>query len=228
MLRKRYKRVDFLAAVGVALGCALFATSGVGVTTRLPAAAAADGPQPLRAWLAAALLVAYLAFDGLTSSYQELLFRTHATLTAAALVTYVSAAASGLALAAALISGQLPGALSFAAAHPEVAWYVAGLSLASAGASLLINDTIRRFGALAFAGIMTSRQLLSVAVSAAAFRHPISAAQWAGAALIFVSLYARLVLETHDGGAGAVAKVMRSALPDAPQPPDAEAPSEPT
>ena len=215
MLRKRYKRVDYLAAVGVALGCAVFASSGVGVATRLPPGAseavitAAAGAPPLRSAVAAALLVAYLAFDGLTSTYQEHLFRTHAGLTASALVCYVSAVASAMALAAALSSGQLPAAARFAAAHPEVGWYVAALSVAAAGASLLINDTIRRFGALAFAGIMTSRQLLSVLASAAAFRHPLSAAQWGGAALVFASLYARLVLETR---AATGAKTMRGAL----------------
>ena len=209
MLRKRYKRVDYVAAVGVALGCALFATSGVGVATRRAAggAAAGDvagGAHALRGWVAAALLVAYLAFDGLTSTYQEHLFRTHAALTAATLVTYVSAAASAIALAAAVATGQLPVAVRFMATHAGVAPYVAALSAAAAGASLLINDTIRRFGALAFAGIMTSRQLLSVLASAAAFRHPLGAAQWAGAALVFASLYTRLVLETR-AAAGAKA-----------------------
>ena len=212
MLRKRYKRVDYLAAVGVALGCAVFASSGVGVATRLPSGTsevAAAGAQPLRSAVAAALLVAYLAFDGFTSTFQEHLFRTHAGLTASSLVCYVSAVASAMARAAALSSGQLPAAARFAAAHPEVGWYVAALSVAAAGASLLINDTIRRFGALAFAGIMTSRQLLSVLASAAAFRHPLSAAQWGGAALVFASLYARLVLETR---AATGAKTMRGAL----------------
>jgi adenosine 3'-phospho 5'-phosphosulfate transporter B2 len=165
--------------------------------------------------MAAALLVAYLAFDGLTSTYQEHLFRTHATLTAATLVAYVSAVASVMALAAALSSGQLPAAVRFAVAHPEVGFYVVALSAAAAGASLLINDTIRRFGALAFAGIMTSRQLISVLASAVAFRHPLSAAQWAGAALVFVSLYGRLLLETR---AAAGAKTMRGALPTEDEP----------
>ena len=213
MLRKRYKRVDYLAAVGVALGCAVFAANGVGVATRHgprdSPPRAPGGGHPLRSALAAALLVAYLAFDGLTSTYQEHLFRTHSSLTAAALVSYVSAVASLISLAAAISSGQLAAAARFATLHPEVGYYVAALSVAAAGASLLINDTIRRFGALAFAGNMTSRQLLSVLASAAAFRHPLSTAQWGGAALVFVSLYARLVLETR---AAAGAKAMKGAL----------------
>ena len=228
VLRKRYRRVDYLAAVGVAIGCGLFASSGMGVATRLPAGdALSGGPVPLRTGMAAALLVAYLAFDGLTSTYQEHLFRTHATLTAATLVAYVSAVASAMSLVAALSSGQLPAAARFAVAHPEVGFYIAALSVAAAGASLLINDTIRRFGALAFAGIMTSRQLLSVLASAAAFRHPLSAAQWAGAALVFASLYGRLLLETR---AATGAKTMRGLLTDDEQAatPDADGAHEPS
>ena len=64
VLRKRYRRVDYVAAVGVAVGCAFFATSGMGVATRLPAgeagAADAGGALPLRTGLATALPLAML------------------------------------------------------------------------------------------------------------------------------------------------------------------------
>ncbi len=204
MLRKRYRAADYASAAGVAAGCALFALSGssepAGRAAAAAAAAAADGAQPEDAaaqlWrfaLGAAMLVCYLAFDGFTSTYQERLFKDNASVSASHLVLHVAVVAAAMTAVAAGASGQLAAAAAFLAAHPSVGLHIGALSLAAAGASLLINDTIRRFGALAYAGIMTSRQLLSVLASAAAFRQPLSGGQYAGAAAVFASLYARLL-----------------------------------
>lgn len=43
---------------------------------------------------------------------------------------------------------------------------------------VLIMHTIRRFGALGFATIMTSRQFVSVLASCLIFAHPLSLGQW--------------------------------------------------
>lgn len=45
---------------------------------------------------------------------------------------------------------------------------------------LFILHTIRRYGALLFAGVMTTRQFLSILVSSAVFGNPLSAGQWCG------------------------------------------------
>ncbi len=212
MLRRRYRRVDYVSAGGVAAGCALFVACSAALDARTPAPGASDtsggaltlhADTPLlRQAAGAAILCLYLLFDGFTSTYQEHLFKSHAGVTATHLVMHVAAAATALAAVAALASGQLRAALAFIAAHPAAGAHVAALSLAAAGASLLINDTIRRFGALAFAGIMTSRQLLSVLASAAMFRQPLSAGQLGGGALVFGCLYARLLAGGGGGGVG--------------------------
>ena len=47
---------------------------------------------------------------------------------------------------------------------------------------LFIVHTIQRFGALLFAGVMTTRQFLSILVSSAVFGNPLSPGQWCGPA----------------------------------------------
>jgi adenosine 3'-phospho 5'-phosphosulfate transporter B2 len=44
--------------------------------------------------------------------------------------------------------------------------------------SLFISFTIKSFGALVFATIMTTRQFLSILLSALVFRNPLSGGQW--------------------------------------------------
>lgn len=59
--------------------------------------------------------------------------------------------------------------------HGKMVLHSEGLALAG---QVLIIYTIRQFGALAFATIMTTRQFISVLVSCAVFAHPLSTGQW--------------------------------------------------
>ncbi|KAL3131113.1 hypothetical protein ABBQ38_000421 [Trebouxia sp. C0009 RCD-2024] len=62
-------------------------------------------------------------------------------------------------------------------------------ALASFAGQVLIMHTIRCFGALAFATIMTSRQFVSVLASCLIFAHPLSLGQWCSTAVVFGGLY---------------------------------------
>lgn len=55
--------------------------------------------------------------------------------------------------------------------------------------SQIIVYTIRVHGALVFAVIMTTRNLLSIVLSCLIFGHPLTWAQWAAAAAVFGAIY---------------------------------------
>ena len=63
---------------------------------------------------------------------------------------------------------------------------------------IFILITIKEFGALLFATIMTTRQFLSILLSCILFMHPLSLGQWVGTTLVFGALY----YKTLTGGAG--------------------------
>ncbi len=63
------------------------------------------------------------------------------------------------------------------------------LTLCFTHRKLCILYTIREFGALLFATIMTTRQFLSILLSCIIFMHPLTLMQWLGTGLVFVSLY---------------------------------------
>ena len=102
-----------------------------------------------------------------------------------------------------ILSGQLQPALAFMVRHPVALLFAVALSIASAlgactcllllaqvrqghklngllfvAGQLVIVHTIRKFGSLVFATIMTTRQFLSILVSCIVFRHPLSVGQW--------------------------------------------------
>merc|ERR1711974_377704 len=57
------------------------------------------------------------------------------------------------------------------------------------GSQLAILYTIKEIGALFFATVMTTRQLISIILSCIIYLHNISVNQWASAAAVFATLY---------------------------------------
>ncbi len=52
------------------------------------------------------------------------------------------------------------------------------LSHAARAGQLFIVHTIKSYGALLFATVMTTRQFLSILLSCILYRHPLTAGQW--------------------------------------------------
>ena len=105
-----------------------------------------------------------------------------------------------------LVSSQQMGpAIGFVTRHPDALWSILSLSLASTIGQLFILYTIKQFGALVFATIMTTRQFLSILLSCVLFMHPLTWEQWGGTGLVFGSLYAKAFggkkkSSSEDGG----------------------------
>lgn len=77
--------------------------------------------------------------------------------------------------------------------HHQCSWLnICGTPLAAG--SLFISYTIKTFGALIFATIMTTRQLLSILLSCFLFMHPLSLGQW----WVWAALGAEWMVEEGD------------------------------
>jgi adenosine 3'-phospho 5'-phosphosulfate transporter B2 len=218
--KRRHTAGEAATACLLAVGCLLFAVGGRGggvVVTATTTTTRATTATTSFASLAsgAALLAAYLAFDGWTSTEQERLYAryggggssvgsvggsvgvvggpkpTTTTMDEGDQLLYTSACSALLTLTATVLSGQLLPALAFLRRHNDAAWAVAGLSAASAATQLLIGAVVRRHGALVFAQMMTSRQLASVLLSAIVYGHALAPLQWLGVAVAFGAIFFR-------------------------------------
>ena len=89
----------------------------------------------------------------------------------------------------ALIAMQLFPALAFLSRHPACMWNIIILSLAATIGQLFIFHTIKTFGALLFATVMTTRQFLSILLSCFIYGHLLSLGQSMATLVIFGTLY---------------------------------------
>ena len=96
--------------------------------------------------------------------------------------------------------GQLLPSVAFVVRHRRDGCLAALLQLATAATvgQFFIAHTIKEFGAVFYAGVMATRQLLSIVLSSAVFLHPLNAGQALGLALVGAGLAAKV----HGRGAG--------------------------
>jgi adenosine 3'-phospho 5'-phosphosulfate transporter B2 len=196
ILGRRYGMQDYAVAAAVTIGATVFLLGG-----DLTSAAAHKhgGSEKDTSMYGVALMAGYLGFDGFTSTFQDKLFKGYSMETYNQML-WVTACSALLSAAWLLGDSSMGEALAFVGRHPEALRGIFTLSISSAVGQLFILATIREFGALVFATVMTSRQFLSILLSCVIFMHPLTAAQWAGTATIFGALYYQAA--TKGGGHG--------------------------
>lgn len=178
---KKYSVVEYIVAVVVTIGATLFLLGG----DLSKGSAHADKSTSVYGLV---LMVGYLGFDGFTSTFQSMLFSNYKMSTYNQMM-YVNLCSAILSLCALLSSGQFFPSLSFSMRHPSL-WYDSTILSASAViGQFIITATIKDFGALVFATIMTTRQFLSILFSCFWFLHPLTMQQWFGTILVFGALY---------------------------------------
>merc|ERR1712205_297442 len=177
---KTYKVADYLIACGVMTGCTLFAMYGETTSS------SAEGPST--GVYGIALMLGYLGFDGFTSTFQDKLFKGYQmeTYNQMLWVNFCSAVISSFWL---MTDSSMVDAIAFVKKHPAAMSDAIVLSAASTLGQLCILFTIKEFGALLFATIMTTRQFLSILLSCIVFMHMLSPMQWLGTVLVFGALY---------------------------------------
>ena len=84
---------------------------------------------------------------------------------------------------------QLNETLNFLRRHPECFWNIVVLSGVATLAQLFISHTIRTFGALLFATVMTTREFTSILLSCVLFLQPLSWRQMASTCVVIGALY---------------------------------------
>ncbi|XP_057852759.2 UDP-galactose/UDP-glucose transporter 5B isoform X2 [Cryptomeria japonica] len=134
------------------------------------------------------LMLGYLGFDGFTSTFQDKLFKGY-NMEIYNQIFYTTLCSCAISMIGLFIQGHFLPAINFVLQHKDCFFDIALLSMVATASQFFISYTIRTFGALTFATIMTTRQLVSILLSCIWFAHPLSWVQWIGAGLVFGSLY---------------------------------------
>ncbi|CAI5460948.1 unnamed protein product [Closterium sp. Yama58-4] len=172
--RKQYKPREYIIAITIILGSCLFFLN---VTARTSVKSTFSGLL---------LMLGYLGFDGFTNTFQDKLFEGY-DMPAANQVLYITLCSSVISLLG--LRQDLSAAIAFIMRHPDCAVHIAVLSVAATISQFFISYTIKTFGALTFATIMTTRQLLSIVLSSTIYGPPLSSTQQVGTVVVFGALY---------------------------------------
>ncbi|KAK7335752.1 hypothetical protein VNO80_27770 [Phaseolus coccineus] len=184
IMQKRYHGPDYLLAFLVTLGCSVFILYPAGTDI-----SPYNRGRENTVW-GVLLMVGYLGFDGFTSTFQDKLFRGY-EMEIHNQIFYTTLCSCILSLTGLILQGHLIPAVEFVYHHHDCFFDIALLSTVATISQFFISYTIRTFGALTFATIMTTRQLVSIMLSCVWFGHPLSWEQWIGAVIVFGSLYGK-------------------------------------
>ncbi|PPD76032.1 hypothetical protein GOBAR_DD27048 [Gossypium barbadense] len=184
IMQKKYKGFDYLVAFLVTLGCSIFILFPAG-TDFSPYGKGRENTV----W-GISLMVGYLGFDGFTSTFQDKLFKGY-DMEIHNQIFYTTLCSCVLSLTGLIFQGHLLLAVDFVYRHNDCFLDIVLLSTVATASQFFISYTIRTFGALTFAAIMTTRQLVSIMLSCIWFGHPLSWEQWIGAIIVFGSLYSK-------------------------------------
>lgn len=184
IMQKRYKGYDYFLALLVTLGCSIFILFPSGADLS-PYSKGRENTV----W-GVSLMVGYLGFDGFTSTFQDKLFKGY-DMEIHNQIFYTTLCSCVLSLSGLILEGHLFQAIDFVYHHRDCFFDIALLSTVATTSQFFISYTIRTFGALTFATIMTTRQLVSIVLSCVWFGHPLSWEQWIGSVIVFGALYTR-------------------------------------
>lgn len=189
IMRKKYGGKDYFFAVVVTVGCSLFILYPASMD-----ASPFNRGRENTIW-GVSLMLGYLGFDGFTSTFQDKLFKGY-DMEIHNQIFYTTMCSCVLSLSGLILQNQMIPAVDFMFRHPDCFYDVIILSSVATASQFFISYTIRTFGALTFATIMTTRQLVSILLSCVWFVHPLSWMQWVGAAIVFGALYTKSFLRS--------------------------------
>ncbi|KAF3776111.1 UDP-galactose/UDP-glucose transporter 5B [Nymphaea thermarum] len=190
IMQKRYNMQEYLLAVLVTFGCTLFILYPGGGDIN-PYSSGRESTV----W-GVTLMMGYLGFDGFTSTFQDKLFKGY-NMEIYNQIFYTTLCSCILSLSGLIMQGHLLLAIDFVYRHRDCLLDVILLSTVATLSQFFISYTIRTFGALTFATIMTTRQLVSILLSCVWFGHPLNWEQMAGAGIVFGSLYSKSFLKSR-------------------------------
>ncbi|KAL8525600.1 hypothetical protein ACS0TY_015010 [Phlomoides rotata] len=184
IMQKKYTGRDYLFAIFVTIGCSVFIL--------FPAAgdiSPYNRGRDSTVW-GVSLMIGYLGFDGFTSTFQDKLFRGY-DMEIHNQIFYTTLCSCMISFTGLILQGGLFMAIDFVSRHNDCFTDIIVLSTVATISQFFISYTIRNFGALTFATIMTTRQLVSILLSCVWFAHPLSSEQLIGAVIVFGSIYSK-------------------------------------
>jgi len=150
------------------------------------------GEKARAKWTGVMLLFLFLFFDSFTSQFQSRMFQHHRDLSIVELMFATSAFSTVLSAITLVHTKELYPAIAFVYEHSEIHLHFFMFSCCSTIGQLFIYYTIKNFGAVVFTLIMTTRILLSIALSCVLYGHQVTATGFFGLVVVMGAVLYRI------------------------------------
>lgn len=181
----KYPLSQYMEAVAITAGVAIFS-----MASKKHKAEQSDDT----AMIGLVFLLLYVCFDSFTSQWQDRVYSKYGrqNVDQYQMMLGVNCSAIIITTLGLIVTGDFPIVYEFLVANPKALTYNVITAITSASGQLCIFYTIKEFGPIAFTIIMTTRQMLSICISAIVFDHPISGTALTGAAVVFAVLFMQI------------------------------------
>jgi adenosine 3'-phospho 5'-phosphosulfate transporter B2 len=183
---------DYFVALVIGVGIALFMSSTDDLRFSFNQDYLGNTETSSAKWTGVILLGFFLFFDSFTSQFQSRMFQRHLDLSIVELMFATSAYSTALSLITLVHTNELSPAMAFVFEHSEIHLHFFMFSICSTIGQLFIFYTIKNFGAVVFTLIMTTRILLSIALSCVLYGHPITGVGFLGLMLVMGAVLYRI------------------------------------
>jgi len=136
-------------------------------------------------------LICYITFDSFTSQWQDKVYAKYGrtNVDPYQMMLGVNSSAIIITISGLVVSRDIPLVVEFLKANPNVFLYNVITAITSASGQLCIYYTIKEFGPIVFTIIMTTRQMISICLSAIIFGHVLTWKAACGAVIVFGVLF---------------------------------------
>ncbi|KAL3923577.1 MAG: hypothetical protein SGILL_001578 [Bacillariaceae sp.] len=189
---KSYPAYDYFVALVIGIGIALFMSSTDDLGFSFSQDYLGNAEVSSAKWTGIMLLCFFLFFDSFTSQFQSRMFQRHLDLSIVELMFATSAFSTVLSGITLVHTHEFSPALAFVMQHSEIHLHFFMFSICSTIGQLFIFYTIKNFGAVVFTLIMTTRILLSIALSCILYGHPITGVGFLGLMLVMGAVLYRI------------------------------------
>ncbi|CAB3398983.1 unnamed protein product [Caenorhabditis bovis] len=173
-------------------GCGI--TIGIGASMFLISSSSNPTKITYTSFSGMILMAGYLLFDAFTLNWQKVLFDTKPKVSKYQMMFGVNFFSAILCVVSFVEQGTLWSSFRFAFEHSNFARDVFFLSLSGALGQIFIYSTIEKFGPIAFAVIMTIRQMLSIVLSTIMYGHALSLSAFVG----FLIVFGAIITDIYD------------------------------
>lgn len=170
---------------------AFFITTGVAIFSLATKSSKKDVKTEIYGLLC---LCTYITFDSFTSQWQDKVYSKYGrpNIDPYQMMLGVNTSAIVITSLGLIVMGDIPIIIEFLSENPNVFQYNIITAITSASGQLFIYYTIKEFGPIVFTIIMTTRQMISIVLSAIVFSHQISRTALLGAFIVFSVLFSQI------------------------------------